>query len=101
MMLMQKNAIAAASGPYHGLRGLRTALPARSAAAGSKPRSVIMRFRENERQPFDLENLEEQLEQAQRQPAAGSPTKTRLSKEQLQEVRAGLDAVRSCIFGER
>jgi hypothetical protein len=67
-------------------RGLRTALPSRPAAAAApSKRSIAVRYREEDRQPFDLENIEEQLEQVRSRPA-GSPTQTKLSQQQLEEV---------------
>lgn len=62
-------------------RGLRTALPLRSAAAGQQRSSVIMRFRE-EKSPVsasDVDNMEEKLH-------TGKKTDTNLSPEEIDSV---------------
>ena len=67
-------------------RSLRAAVPSRPAAAAPSRRSVVAHYiRDEEKQPFDIEQIEQKLEEASSRPTV-SPTQTKLSPEQMEEV---------------
>lgn len=62
-------------------RSPRVALSSRPAAAALNKRSVVA----HQKQPFDIEAIEEKLEQPSSAPV-NSPTQSKLSSPQMQEV---------------